>query len=83
MSFLTLNETGAPNTPASGKGSLYLDNTASPIIKFKDDSGATVQIQDDRNKIGYAVGQGGVVTQATSKSTGVTLNKLDRRNHDE
>jgi hypothetical protein len=76
MSFLTMNETAAPNTPASAKVSIYADTTSNPILKFKDDGGNTVQIQDDRNKIGYAAGQGGTVTQASTKATTVVLNKL-------
>lgn len=37
---------------------------------------ATGAITSSAGKIGYAAGAGGAVTQATSKSTGVTLNKL-------
>ncbi len=50
----------------------YCDNTTH---KVRSADGLTSFTQTDANGFGYATGQGGTVTQATSKSTGVTLNK--------
>jgi hypothetical protein len=52
MSFLILNEqASAPSTPASAKVTLYVDNTANPILKFVDDNGLVVNQLDDRNTV--------------------------------
>ena len=40
---------------------------------------ATAEPRSATSALGYATGAGGTVTQATSKSTGVTLNKLSGR----
>ncbi len=39
MSQLLLNETAAPSAPASAKGSVYLDQTATPNLRLIDDAG--------------------------------------------
>jgi hypothetical protein len=44
-------------------------------IAFQDPTGATNWASVNANGLGYTTGVGGAVTQATSKSTGVTLNK--------
>lgn len=42
MSYLTLNEGAAPSTPASGKGSWYIDTNGEP--KFIDDNGVNISL---------------------------------------
>jgi hypothetical protein len=74
--------TPALGTPSSGD----LSNcTGSPVLNTPSLGNATATtITSSGNilisaagKLGYATGSGGVVTQATSKSTGVTLNKTN------
>ena len=52
-----------------------IDPTQDRVIYLPDASG-TVVLADADGAIGYGAGQGGAVTQSTSKSTGVTLNKV-------
>lgn len=72
--------TPALGTPASGN----LSNcTGSPVLTTPSLGNATATsitstsniLISSAGKLGYATGSGGTVTQATSKSTGVTLNK--------
>ena len=72
--------TPALGTPASGN----LSNcTGSPVLTSPSLGNATATsitstsniLISSAGKLGYATGSGGTVTQATSKSTGVTLNK--------
>ena len=72
--------TPALGTPASGN----LSNcTGSPVLTAPSLGTATATsitstsniLISSAGKLGYATGSGGTVTQATSKSTGVTLNK--------
>jgi hypothetical protein len=72
--------TPALGTPASGN----LSNcTGSPVLTAPSLGNATATsitstsniLISSAGKLGYATGSGGTVTQATSKSTGVTLNK--------
>lgn len=51
MSYLTLNETAAPSTPAAAKVALYADITANPQLIFKDDAGNSVTLIDSRNTV--------------------------------
>ena len=51
------------------------DGSATSIVRFRvDSSGNTVNI-GTAGLLGYGTGAGGTVTQATSRTTGVTLNK--------
>src|SRR5438477_3465 len=60
----------APATPAAGFLDAYVDSADKRRKSI--DEVATTRVYVDR----YATGAGGTVTQATSKSTGVTLNKI-------
>lgn len=53
-----------------------VDPTADRTIMFPDASGVIVLADSTTGAIGYGAGVGGAVTQSTSKSTGVTLNKV-------
>jgi hypothetical protein len=53
-------------------GGLYLDGTAGVHLRY----GAADQFATTATGSGYMPGVGGTVTQATSKSTAVTLNKI-------
>jgi len=72
--------TPALGTPASGN---LTNCTGSPILTTPNIGAATGtslsttgnQVISGAGKQGYATGSGGVVTQATSKATGVTLSK--------
>lgn len=44
MSQVLLNQAAAPNTPASGKASIYVDNGAVPVPRMKHPSGLDVAI---------------------------------------
>jgi hypothetical protein len=74
--------TPALGTPASGN----LSNcTGSPVLTAPSLGNATATsitstsniLISSAGKLGYATGSGGTVTQASSKSTGVTLNKTN------
>lgn len=63
------------NTSAPGKWTLFLtpdgSTTLAAVIVARNDKSVSFS-----GKFGYESGAGGTVSQATSKSTGVTLNKL-------
>lgn len=65
----------------AGGGQLYVDlaggggNYLDGITHFRSGSGTTAFWDMNVAGCGYVAGSGGAVTQATSKSTGVTLNK--------
>lgn len=46
-----------------------------PLAMLSDFNAGVERVNVDTGAVGYGTGSGGVVTQATSKSTGVTLNK--------
>lgn len=65
----------------NGSGALILTNTGTPIV-FANSAVEHMRIDASGNVLvtspaglGYGTGSGGTVTQATNKSTGVTLNK--------
>jgi hypothetical protein len=51
MAQIVLAETASAGiaTPSAAKVALYVDNTAAPQVKFKDDSAADIQLVDTRN----------------------------------
>ena len=52
MSQLILNEqASAPSTPAASKVALYVDNTATPLLKMVDDTGTVVTQLDSKNRL--------------------------------
>jgi hypothetical protein len=51
------------------------DGTAAPAFNMRLDKSGNLAMVGATATIGYGTGAGGAVTQATSKSTGVTLNK--------
>lgn len=61
MSYLTLNESAAPSTPAAAKVSVYSDNTANPSVRMKDDGGIDRPLVDVFNA--------SVASQAPAAST--------------
>jgi hypothetical protein len=60
----------------SGDGAhvFYTGGNTSPVERMRIDSSGNVLVTSAAG-LGYGTGSGGTVTQATSKSTGVTLNK--------
>jgi hypothetical protein len=59
------------------KGNALLDDNAQlPTVNLPNTIPVSGEISSSGGKVGYAVGAGGAVTQATNKSTGVTLNEL-------
>jgi hypothetical protein len=54
---------------------LFLENPTSGTTNYSLLAAGSIMSNGATNGIGYATGAGGTVTQATSKSTGVTLNK--------
>lgn len=71
--------TGGILLPQASVVSLEADiaNIATAIsLKAQNDSPALTGNVSSTGTLGYATGAGGTVTQATSKSTGVTLNKI-------
>lgn len=74
MSALTLFDSGAawePPTPTLGYGSIFFTGST---VKLKKSDGTVVNVNTGTG-LGYGTGAGGTVTQATDKTTGVTLNK--------
>ena len=65
------------STTVSSTGAVTFDAVGSaPSFAFSDSISCTGAIQSSgTGGVGYATGAGGTVTQATSKTTGVTLNK--------
>ncbi len=55
---------------------IYTNNTQRIVVDGTGDLTSTGKICSSGGGIGYSTGAGGTVTQITSKSTGVTLNKL-------
>jgi hypothetical protein len=64
-----LSTTAASNFPAGSDAPSTIDDTLRAHAAF------VAQLYAGTNGAGYRTGLGGAVTQATSKSTGVTLNK--------
>ena len=70
---ITPKGTGEVNLPKVDIDSGAIDGTAIGATSASTIKGTTVEAT---TSIGYPVGTGGTVTQLTSKSTGVTLNKI-------
>jgi len=80
MAEIILSETASVSTPSAGTVSTYCDNSANPMMKVIDDSGAIRPGAGYSSQpligLGYIVGAGLAVTQATNRSTGVTINAI-------
>lgn len=63
-------------TLANASLRIYTNNTQRIVVDGTGDLTSTGKICSSGGGIGYSTGAGGTVTQITSKSTGVTLNKL-------
>lgn len=72
MSKIILAEqASAPSSPAAGKVAVYADNTANPMLKFKDDAGTVVQQLDDRNTVAGIIGKTFTNPTTTAGTTSV------------
>lgn len=60
-------------TPTAGD-TITLDGATTRSITYENLAGSGA-LRSNQHSIGYTAGAGGTVTQATNKSTGVTLNK--------
>lgn len=82
MSEIIFNETVAPNTPATGKGTLYLDS-ADKLLKVKDSTGAITPLKQDTVS---ALLEGEPVTVGTTYSvtyaSGLVSQELWKRSSD-
>ena len=82
-SFTTVSATTSVTTPSvTNAGTLALSATGANIMTASTNGSERMRIDSSGNVLvtsvaglGYGTGSGGTVTQATSKSTGVTLNK--------
>lgn len=63
-------------TQASADVRFYTNNTLRWTLDNAGDLLATGKLRSNGGGVGYATGAGGTVTQITSRTTGVTLNKL-------
>ena len=70
MSQLILNEqASAPSTPAASKVAIYVDNTATPLLKMVDDLGTITTQLDSKNRL---LAKGDLIT-ASAANTPSTL----------
>lgn len=73
---------GPSDMPGRLVFSTTADGASSPTERMRIDSAGAVKVVGDlvvygAGRLGYATGAGGAVTQATSRTTGVTLNKTN------
>ncbi len=68
---LTARVTGAPSTEVVTRPILQIINRVTVLVEVSPNGNLLAK----KGAIGYGTGAGGTITQSTSKSTGVTLNK--------